>query len=62
MPSVPSVTELQNLALRRAMRWLQQADGPNADKAKDFSLAAKNAAAIATNCETILKIQNGGGR
>lgn len=62
MPSAPSVTELQNAALRRTMDWLQQADGIDADKAKDFSLAAKNAAAIATNCETILKIRNGGGR
>lgn len=62
MPA-PSVLKLQNEAIESAQRFMELAAGaPGAFEAKDWSLAAKNAAAVATSCETVIKLRNGGGK
>lgn len=58
-----SVCKLQNRALNSADDYLGRAEASSdARDAADWTLAAKNAASVATSCETILKIKNGGGR
>lgn len=56
-----TVTNLQEKALESAQKFMELADGATSDKeAAGWSLASKNAAAVATNCESIFKMRNGG--
>lgn len=57
---VAGVQELQGEALKRADNWLAGAmDESDPRRIADFALAAKNAAAVAVSCETILKVRGG---
>lgn len=58
-----SFRKLQHEAKEQSKRFLEEADrAPSAKEAADWAWAAKNSIAVAVSCETILKIQNGGGR
>lgn len=57
------VKELQAEALKRVDDWLgDAADMEKPRDIADLALAAKNAAAVAVSCESILKMRSGGGR
>ncbi len=58
-----SFRRLQHDAKESASDFLGRAnDATDGKEAANWSLAAKNAASVATSRETILKIQNGGAR
>lgn len=58
-----SFRKLQHEAKEQSQRFLDEADKATlAREAADWAWAAKNSISVAVSCETILKIQNGGGR